>query len=284
MYRAEFNSEDCLSNATLNYSDTWGKHKFGANVSGEYNQQYRTGFWVQAKGITTNDFSYNNIGATSSRPFGGTGSSYEDPSLASLMGNVSYTYDNRYTLSATLRSDGSSMVGKDNTWGIFPSISGTWDVHREKFMSRAKQVTLLRLRAGHGSSGNLGGISSYTTLNTVKENGIVSVNGVPTVTLGAMKNTNPNLKWETRTTSNVGVDFGMWMFGKRLDISKALKVGENEIELVLTVGNRNLLGAFHTPEQENFSVGPYTWERSGTWTNGKSTRVVDSYALVKTLV
>ena len=81
-----------------------------------------------------------------------------------------------------------------------------------------------------------------------------------------------------------GVDFGMWMFGKRLDISKALKVGENEIELVLTVGNRNLLGAFHTPEQENFSVGPYTWERSGTWTNGKSSRVVDSYALVKTLV
>ena len=81
-----------------------------------------------------------------------------------------------------------------------------------------------------------------------------------------------------------GVDFGMWMFGKRLDISKALKVGENEIEIVLTVGNRNLLGAFHTPEQENFSVGPFTWERSGTWTDGKSPYVVDSYALVKTLV
>lgn len=81
-----------------------------------------------------------------------------------------------------------------------------------------------------------------------------------------------------------GVDFGMWMFGKRLDISKALKVGENEIELVLTVGNRNLLGAFHTPQQEDFSVGPYTWERTGTWTDGKSPIVVDSYALVKTIV
>lgn len=81
-----------------------------------------------------------------------------------------------------------------------------------------------------------------------------------------------------------GVDFGMWMFGKRLDISKALKVGENEIELVLTVGNRNLLGAFHTPQQEDFSVGPYTWERTGTWTDGKSPAVVDSYALVKTIV
>ena len=81
-----------------------------------------------------------------------------------------------------------------------------------------------------------------------------------------------------------GVDFGRWMFGKRLDISKALKVGENEIEIILTVGNRNLLGPFHTPEQENFSVGPYTWERPGAWTDGKSDRVIDSYALVKTLV
>ena len=81
-----------------------------------------------------------------------------------------------------------------------------------------------------------------------------------------------------------GVDFGKWMFGKRLDVSKALKVGENEIEIVLTVGNRNLLGAFHTREQENFSVGPYTWERAGTWTDGKSPWVVDSYAFVKTLI
>ena len=81
-----------------------------------------------------------------------------------------------------------------------------------------------------------------------------------------------------------GVYFGKWMFGKRLDVSKALKVGENEIELVLTIGNRNLLGPFHTREQENFGVGPYTWERSGTWKDGKSFAVVDKYALVKSLV
>jgi hypothetical protein len=81
-----------------------------------------------------------------------------------------------------------------------------------------------------------------------------------------------------------GVDFGKWMFGKRLDVSKALKVGENEIEIVLTVGNRNLLGPFHTLEQENFSVGPFTWERSGLWKDGKCEYVLDTYAFVKTLV
>ena len=81
-----------------------------------------------------------------------------------------------------------------------------------------------------------------------------------------------------------GVNFGKWMFGKRLDVSKALKVGENEIELALTVGNRNLLGPFHTMEQENFSVGPYTWERTGLWKNGKCEYVLESYAFVKTLL
>ena len=60
--------------------------------------------------------------------------------------------------------------------------------------------------------------------------------------------------------------------------------GENEIEIVLTVGNRNLLGPFHTMEQENFSVGPFTWERSGLWKDGKCEYVQDTYALVKTLV
>jgi hypothetical protein len=81
-----------------------------------------------------------------------------------------------------------------------------------------------------------------------------------------------------------GVDFGKWMFGKRMDISKALQVGENEIEIVLTVGNRNLLGPFHTLEQENFSVGPYTWERTGLWKDGKCEYVLSTYAFVKTLV
>ena len=81
-----------------------------------------------------------------------------------------------------------------------------------------------------------------------------------------------------------GKDMGRLMFGKRLDLSSALVKGKNEIELTLTVGNRNLLGAFHTLEQEDFSVGPYTFERIGTWKNGKSSILRESYSFVKTLV
>lgn len=164
---------------------------------------------MQAKGITTNDFSYNNIGATSSRPFGGTSSSYEDPSLASIMGSVTYSYKDRYSIAAALRGDGSSMVAITIAPVLPISITGL-GCKKEGFLSDTDFITMLKLRTGYGRSGNLGGITSYTTLNTVKENGIVSINGAPTVTMGSIRNTNPDLKWETRSTFNIGFDLGIW--------------------------------------------------------------------------
>ena len=76
VYRGEFKGEDYFTNVSLSYNNAWGDSHLDAVVGAEYLKQVRTGLWVQAKGITTNDFSYNNIGATSSRPFGGTSSSY----------------------------------------------------------------------------------------------------------------------------------------------------------------------------------------------------------------
>ncbi|MBO5277690.1 MAG: hypothetical protein J6B05_03450 [Clostridia bacterium] len=78
---------------------------------------------------------------------------------------------------------------------------------------------------------------------------------------------------------------GKVMFGNKIDLSKALKKGENEIEIVLTVGNRNLLGPFHLPEQESFSIGPYSFERMGSWDEeGNSPLLVKEYAFVRTLL
>ena len=77
---------------------------------------------------------------------------------------------------------------------------------------------------------------------------------------------------------------GKMLFSGELDLSGYLTQGENEIELTLTVGNRNLLGPFHTVEQENFSVGPYTFERFGTWKNGKSEYLKNYYAFIKTIL
>ncbi len=77
---------------------------------------------------------------------------------------------------------------------------------------------------------------------------------------------------------------GRMLFSDKLDVSPYLVVGENEIELELVVGNRNLLGPFHTPAQEDKSCGPYSFERFGTWENGKSSILRESYSFVKTIL
>ena len=210
IYRGEFKKQEYLGNVSLDYAHTWGAHALSAGLSAEYHYQERTAFWSRAKGITTNDFGYDNIGATSSRPYGATGSTYEDQSLASVMANASYTLYNKYKLTLTMRGDGSSMVGDNHTWGFFPSVSAEWDVKKEGFLRDFNGINTLKLRAGYGRSGNLGGISAYTTMNNVQQTGIVPVNNTPTVTLGTIRNNNPNLMWETKSTFNIGGEIGLW--------------------------------------------------------------------------
>ena len=214
VYRGEFKKEEWLGNVALSFKKQFGIHKISAEASSEYRKLTKTAFWVYAKGIPTNDFGYNNLGATAARPYGGTESTYEDQSLASVMGSVTYTLLDRYTVSANARDDGSSMVGDNNTWGFFPSVSFTWDMKKEAFLANIKPLSMLKLRTGFGQAGNLGGISAYTTMNTVRQNGIVPVNSSPTVTLGMVRNNNPDLKWETKKTFNIGADIGL--FANRL--------------------------------------------------------------------
>lgn len=213
-YRGERKTEDMLGNISLDWKYRWGINNLSATILAEYQKKKIAAFWTQVKGLTNNYFGYNNLGAASDRPYGGTGSSYADPSLASFMGTLTYTLLDRYTLNLTTRADGSSMVGKDHTWGIFPSISATWDMKKESFLRNNKSISLLNFRTGYGRSGNLGGISSYLTLRQYIPVGLISYNGTPTVTMGTLRNSNPDLRWETRSTFNIGTDFGL--FNNRL--------------------------------------------------------------------
>lgn len=210
-YRGTSKTEDWLGNATLDWARHWAVNDLALSVAGEYQKSRRQGFWTLVKGFTTNEFGYNNLAGGSIRPYGGTGSDYADPRLGSWMASATYTLLKRYTLSATMRADGSSMVGKNNRWGVFPSVSADWDVMREPFMKAVSPaVSMLKLRTGYGITGNLGALTSYTTLNTVQPVGIVSYNGSPTVTLASLRNSNPDLKWEKRATFNIGADLGFW--------------------------------------------------------------------------
>ena len=209
-YRGERKAEEILGNIFLDWKHRWGANNLSATILAEYQKKKMAAFWTQVKGLANNYFGYNNLGVASDRPYGGTGSSYADPSLASFMGTLTYTLLNRYTLNLTTRADGSSMVGKDHTWGFFPSISATWNIKKERFLRDNNTVSLMDLRTGYGQSGNLGGISSYLTLKQYIPVGLISYNGTPTVTMGTLRNSNPDLRWETRSTFNIGADLGFF--------------------------------------------------------------------------
>ena len=207
--RGESKSTNWLVNATLDFARQWEQHRLSVTLMGEYQKDMRSAFWTQVKGLASNETGYDNLGAASIRPFGGTGSSYASPSLASLMGSISYKLLDRYTLALTSRADGSSMVGSDNTWGFFPSVSAEWDIKAEPFMRTARWLSRLSLRAGYGQAGNLGGITPYYSIALMEQNGMVPMFGSPTVTMAYLRNYNPDLKWETRSTSNVGLNLGL---------------------------------------------------------------------------
>ncbi len=210
-YRGERKTEDWLGNVSLLYDNTWGAHHLTANLLYEYQKSERTGFWTEVKGFTTNEFGYDNLAAGSTIPYGGTGSDTDSPVLCSVLGGLSYTLLGRYTLDANLRADGSSMFGDNNKWGWFPSVAATWDIAQEPFFRALRdKISIFRFRMGYGQSGNTGGIDSYNSLSLVRPVGTVSYGGTPTVTMGQWRNANPDLKWETRSTFNVGTDLCFW--------------------------------------------------------------------------
>jgi TonB-linked SusC/RagA family outer membrane protein len=210
-FRGETKTEDWLANLTVNYWwDFNAENRIEAMGLMEYQRSTITSFNTTVKGFTSNEFGYNNLQAGSLRPYGGTASSYERPVLTSFMGNLKYLFLHRYTIGLTMRADGSSKVGKNNRWGYFPSISFDWDVLKEPFIHDLPWVSQLKLRLGSGITGNLGGISSYNSLEMYQPIALVPTYGTPSVTLGHASNSNPDLKWETRGTANIGIDLGLW--------------------------------------------------------------------------
>lgn len=210
-YRSEAKTEDWLANLSVSYDRSFGRHHFAGMVLGEYQKRLRRGFYTTVRGFSTNSLGYDNLMAGSTIPYGGTGSDYDSPALASAMIQASYDYMDLFTLTANARADGSSMFGEGNKWGFFPSISGSWNVLRT-FPSLASRrgLSKLMLRTGYGISGNTGGIESYNSIRLLHPDGMMIWGGSPIATLGIQNNDNPDLKWETRSTFNIGADVALW--------------------------------------------------------------------------
>ena len=216
-YKGTRKKESLLGNMMLTYKKNWKKHFFDALVLAELQKETYTGFYTTVTNFSTDKFGYDNLQSGAIRLWEGTNSYYENPGLISFLGRFNYTFTDRYILTVNTRADASSKFGKNHKWGFFPSFSAAWVVSEEKFMKHLSMVNNLKFRIGYGLAGNQSGIDSYTTLNLVKPNGVIPVGSSTVVSLGDIRNTNPNLKWEVKYTFNTGIDVAL--FDNRLLLS-----------------------------------------------------------------
>ena len=212
-------------NATAAYNLEIGKHRADFLIGTELNRQideYFSGYKEDYMVLNPN-YMWPDAGVGTAQAYG-SGGSY---SLISFFGKANYTYDNRYLLSVTLRHDGSSRFGKNNRFATFPSVSAGWRISQEKWMIDCSSwLDDLKIRASWGQTGNqdISSTARYTIYVSnygVNESGgqsygtsydIEGTNGGHTLQSGFKRNQigNDDIKWETTTQTNAGLDFALF--------------------------------------------------------------------------
>jgi TonB-linked SusC/RagA family outer membrane protein len=127
----------------------------------------------------------------------------------SYLGRLNYNYDGKYLFSASLRTDASSRFGANNRWGTFPSVSVGWNIAKEAFLSDVPYISNLKLRGSWGKAGN-DKISDYAYSSSLTSNMYYVINGVAVVGTTPGGASNPDLKWEETTMTNIGLDLGLF--------------------------------------------------------------------------
>lgn len=195
----------------LNYDFKVGKSKWGLMAGYSWEEKKNNdGFGLSVEGYYNDDLGWYNM--SYAQTILGVQNSVQSGYLEkvrniSFYGRVNYSFDSRYMLQATIRRDGSSVFGKNNRWGTFPSVSAAWNITEEKFMQNQHIFDNLKLRAGYGISGNAMGFDVYSSYNTYGASGTFVYDGKTYRTYGATKNANPDLKWESTGMLNIGLDF-----------------------------------------------------------------------------
>ncbi|MFA5302302.1 MAG: SusC/RagA family TonB-linked outer membrane protein, partial [Bacteroidales bacterium] len=204
-------------NTTLNHSITISdKHNITSLLGGEAIRNTGEGLYASESEFTNADpnFVYLGLGTTKKN----NNQTEWSSSLLSFFANVNYNYKQKYYLSGIVRRDGSSRFSKENRWGTFYSVSGGWNMEEEDFMKQADKINKLKIRVGYGAIGNQN-IPLYSYLDRFTPNyyyvfGGNSYDGFAQSLLG-----NENLKWETSSQFNAGIDMEFFgnVFGITLD-------------------------------------------------------------------
>ena len=202
-----------LMELTAQYNKEIGAHKFSVLGGYSYNETDFEELWIDNYGFQDDYFGgWHNIGIGSALKDGkaNIGSKKTPTNLIGFFGRATYSFKNRYLLMGALRYEGASQLwGTDNAWGLFPSVSVGWRITEEAFMKNQKIFDDLKLRVGYGVTGSQPK-DPFLGVAMLKYGSYAFVNGNWIQTIVPASNPNPDLKWEEKEETNIGLDFVSW--------------------------------------------------------------------------
>lgn len=266
---------DYLFELTATYSKQIQKNAF--TILGGYSYQTFNNEWLTLgnNDFLTDGFLYNNMAAgNAEKP--SVGSSAFIDKMASFFGRLNYSFKDRYLLTATLRADGSSNFAPDHRWGYFPSVSVGWRISEEPFWEKMKGViSNTKIRASYGQTGNANvgeRAMSYYQVGYSTIWGDTEHKGVYLSQLG-----NPDLKWETTTEWNLGIDWGF--MNNRLNVTTEFYsrvipdllntrslLSYNEVSSIMAnIGSTQSKGFELTINSQNIQTKKFSWSTDLTF-------------------
>ena len=254
---------------TLTYDKTFGKHTIGV-VLGQSALKYKGDQLGGSRWNLVNplkpsiDYATGNV-VDGTAQFSVYGAPFVEHTMASMFGRLSYNYDERYMVQATVRRDGSSRFGPNNKYGIFPSFSAGWNVMNEAFMEGTRDwLSNLKIRFSWGKNGN-DNIADfgYTSLTAMGNNVLFGKDAIKWNGSKASRLSNPDLKWEESEQTDIGIDLGFFNGALTASIDYYIKKTNGmiiEMPIPSYVGETKPLGNVGDMENKGveFELG-YKW-------------------------
>jgi len=197
----------------FNYSKTIGDHQITGLLGLSWSENTYDYLTASASKFSSNFYQWNNLGAGTNPPT--VGSSNTRGALNSYFARATYSYLGKYMLTATGRYDGSSKFGSNNKYAFFPSVGVAWRISQEGFLADSEKISNLKLRLSGGQTGNQE-IGNYITQTYISPANVLLANGY-NAGLFPGSTGNDNLKWETTTQYDIGVDLGL--FKNRINVT-----------------------------------------------------------------
>ncbi|RDB05842.1 SusC/RagA family TonB-linked outer membrane protein [Runella aurantiaca] len=261
----------------LNYNLDFGKHKITATALQSAYYQRNEAYSIAVRDLPyASDWYALNTAATIS----GINSSLVERSILSYMGRINYSFNDKYLLTLTGRSDGASQLAEGNKWAFFPSVAFAWRLGDEQFINSLNVFSNLKLRLSYGQVGN-STVNPYSTQAGLLNTGY-DFDGAAAYGFAPLNLANKDLRWERSKELNLGIDFGFFknriaasleIYNRKTDdliLNQKLPTTTGFTQVIANVGKIENKGVELTLNTVNISKQNFNWNTTFAFTRNQN--------------